>query len=167
MSNQGKVRGFHAAFGVAIDEDPSSSEVALRMSLIQEEVTELMEELAALKSGYPKVLPDVAKELADVLYVVYGTAVSLGINLDEAFSRVHESNMSKLGEDGRPLLREDGKVRKGPGYREPCMYEGGWVLPEWFKKAYPDDRYDPDAWVYDLPLEPVFERLPTKESTNG
>jgi len=61
------------------------------------------------------------KELADLVYVVYGTAVSLGLNLDEALERVHESNMSKLGEDGKPIYREDGKVLKGSNYKEPYL----------------------------------------------
>jgi predicted HAD superfamily Cof-like phosphohydrolase len=62
----------------------------------------------------------VAKELGDLLYVAYGTAVSLGINAQEAFRRVHDSNMSKLV-GGKAILREDGKVLKGENYFEPDM----------------------------------------------
>lgn len=58
------------------------------------------------------------KELADLLYVVYGYAATYGLPIDEAFKRVHESNMSKLGDDGKPLYRDDGKVLKGPNYKQ-------------------------------------------------
>ena len=60
------------------------------------------------------------KELSDLLYVVYGTALAFGLPLDPAFNRVHESNMSKLV-DGKPLYREDGKVLKGPNYQPPVL----------------------------------------------
>jgi len=59
------------------------------------------------------------KEMADLQYVLSGMAVALGLNLGEAFRRVHESNMSKLGDDGKPIYRDDGKVLKGPNYRKP------------------------------------------------
>src|SRR5690606_28859689 len=65
----------------------------------------------------------VAKELAELLVVTYGTADVLGIDLDKAFDLVHESNMSKLGEDGTPIRREDGKILKGPNYKAPDMSE--------------------------------------------
>ena len=61
------------------------------------------------------------KELADLVYVVYGYANVRGWNLDEALRRVHVSNMSKLGDDGRPLFRADGKVMKGPNYKKPDL----------------------------------------------
>lgn len=61
------------------------------------------------------------KELADLAYVIYGTAEAFGWDLDEAVKRVHESNMTKLGADGKPVYREDGKVMKGPGYKEPYL----------------------------------------------
>ena len=61
------------------------------------------------------------KELTDLLYVVWQFAENLGWDLDEAFKRVHESNMSKLGADGKPIYREDGKVLKGPNYKEPHL----------------------------------------------
>ena len=63
----------------------------------------------------------VAKELADLLYVVYGTAVSLGIPIDDVFCEVHTSNMSKLDDNGKPIYREDGKVLKGPHYFQPNL----------------------------------------------
>lgn len=61
------------------------------------------------------------KELCDILYVVYGYAVTYGWDINTAFNRVHKSNMSKLGDDGKPILREDGKVMKGPNYKEPVL----------------------------------------------
>ena len=61
------------------------------------------------------------KELADLVYVCYQYAENMGWFLDEALNRVHESNMSKLGEDGKPIYREDGKVLKGPGYKPPDL----------------------------------------------
>ena len=64
---------------------------------------------------------DLAKELADILYVCYWTAAKIGIDVNEAFRRVHASNMSKLGPDGKPVKREDGKVLKGPGYHAPDL----------------------------------------------
>ena len=64
---------------------------------------------------------DLAKELTDLLYVCYWTAAKIGIDVNEAFRRVHASNMSKLGPDGKPVKREDGKVLKGPGYHAPDL----------------------------------------------
>ena len=64
---------------------------------------------------------DLAKELTDILYVCYWTAAKIGIDVNEAFRRVHASNMSKLGPDGKPIKREDGKVLKGPGYHAPDL----------------------------------------------
>ena len=61
------------------------------------------------------------KELADLVYVTYGMAATFGWDLDEAVRRVHASNMSKLGEDGKPIYREDGKVLKGPNYWAPDL----------------------------------------------
>ena len=64
---------------------------------------------------------DLAKELTDILYVCYWTAAKIGIDVNEAFRRVHASNMSKLGPDGQPVKREDGKVINGPGYHAPDL----------------------------------------------
>ena len=61
------------------------------------------------------------KELADLVYVCYQMAASQEWDLDEAMIRVHKSNMSKLGEDGKPIYRADGKVLKGPNYKEPTL----------------------------------------------
>ena len=84
----------------------------LRTVLIKEEYAEV---LAATEA------PEFLKELADLVYVTYGCAATFGWDLDEAVRRVHASNMSKLGEDGQPIYREDGKVLKGPNYEEPNL----------------------------------------------
>lgn len=105
---------FHEKFGSDINANDSSELRQFRSHLIAEETDETID---ALGLGYP--LEEVAKELADLVYVVYGTAISLGINLDEAVRRVHESNLTKLVDgDGR---REDGKVLKGENYVAPDM----------------------------------------------
>ena len=88
----------------------------LRVELIQEELKELQE---ALKE---KNLVEVADALTDILYVAYGAGHAFGIDLDECFQEVHFSNMSKLGDDGKPIYREDGKVMKGPRYFEPDIW---------------------------------------------
>ena len=97
-----------------------------------EEVREAIENLIVYHSVVPKgkspkaeqyYLEHIAKELADLLYVTYGAAYALGIDIDRAFELVHQSNMSKLGEDGKPIVRRDGKVLKGPNYFEPDLSE--------------------------------------------
>jgi predicted HAD superfamily Cof-like phosphohydrolase len=125
VNNQKKVAKFHKAFG---QEKPTESQIPsalqLRMSLIHEEWREVDEALANLAETYTegrpwrqRMLEAAAKELADLLYVAYGTADVLGIPLDKVFAEVHRSNMSKLGQDGKPVVREDGKFLKGPNYR--------------------------------------------------
>ncbi len=87
----------------------------LRLSLIEEELEEFK---AALKN---KDLKEVADALTDILYVTYGAGHALGINLDECFDEVQNSNMSKLGEDGKPIYNQIGKVMKGPKYFKPNL----------------------------------------------
>ena len=115
MTPQHLVRTFHEAFGLSLDAEPDTELRRLRRNLIEEETQELAE---ALTLGD---VTEIAKELADLVYVAYGTAVSLGIDLDLVIEQVHASNMSKLGADGKPVLREDGKVLKGTGYRPPDL----------------------------------------------
>ena len=115
MTPYQKVREFHQAYGMPVGEYPqdlSDNRKTLRKVLIDEEREEVFEAMDE------KDLAHTAKELADLLYVTYGTAVEMGIDLDAVFDEVHRSNMSKLGEDGRPIYRHDGKVLKGPNYRE-------------------------------------------------
>lgn len=133
------VRDFHEAFDCAIDEADTTELRAQRAALILEEAFETVEALLGTDEALaqigalvaqvldrqftrPKPLEDVAKELADTEYVVRGTALSFGIDHDEALALVHASNMSKLGTDGKPVYREsDGKVLKGPDYQPPTM----------------------------------------------
>ena len=94
---------------------PDTNLAALRLDLINEEVQELRDGLGK------KSMLEIADALTDILYVVYGAGHAFGIDLDECFNEVHRSNMTKLGEDGRPLYREDGKVMKGPNYEDPNL----------------------------------------------
>lgn len=117
MSNFEKVREFMLAMGQHVPETPAgtmSFDLArLRERVMEEEYNEVLEVLYSVDKTR------LAKELGDLLYVVYGTAVSAGIPMDQVFEEVHKSNMSKLGDDGKPVLREDGKILKGPNYRPP------------------------------------------------
>lgn len=136
LTNYEKVREFHKAFGAALDADINDKALQeLRLDLILEETVEVENELAPYKLerevwddpsstkiiDLPVDKKKLAKELADLLYVTYGTAATFGIDIDRAFDEVHTSNMSKLGEDGKPVYREDGKVMKGPNYKPPTF----------------------------------------------
>jgi NTP pyrophosphatase (non-canonical NTP hydrolase) len=90
-------------------------------NLIVEEFKEFLEADGELWRDSFGVKSDCLKELADLVYVCYQYAENMGWNLDEALHRVHESNMSKLDEDGKPIYREDGKVLKGPNYAPPTL----------------------------------------------
>lgn len=109
------VREFHLAFGIPIRTDPTPDigEADLRVRLLREEVCEYE---TAVSAGD---VVELADGLADIVYVVYGTALAHGIDLDAVLEEVHRSNMSKLGEDGKPLFRPDGKVLKGSGFFRP------------------------------------------------
>tara|TARA_R110002153_G_scaffold11235_4_gene43339 strand:- start:1022 stop:1408 length:387 start_codon:yes stop_codon:yes gene_type:complete len=118
ISNFEKVGDFMEAFGQEVLYVPTLPDFnlgALRLDLIEEEVQELRDGL-----GKGSLL-EVADALTDILYVVYGAGHSFGIDLDDCFNEVHRSNMTKLGEDGRPMYRDDGKVMKGPNYEEPFL----------------------------------------------
>ena len=128
LSREDVVREFHKAFDHPIDVDADDNLLILRNKLIYEEYEELKDELAAALVDIQtegkitvKTKARILKELADLQYVVSGLAVALGLPLQVAFTRVHRSNMSKLGEDGKPILREDGKILKGPNYAPPDM----------------------------------------------
>ena len=90
-------------------------------SLIVEEFKEFLQAEGMLFMHGRNHQEHALKELADLVYVCYQYAENMGWFLDEALNRVHESNMSKLGEDGKPIYREDGKVLKGPGYKPPDL----------------------------------------------
>lgn len=97
-------------------EFPSTTIQDLRVELIREELEELKEAITQND------IVGVADALTDILYVTYGAGVAFGIDLDACFREVHASNMSKLGENGKPIFREDGKVLKGPDYFKPDLF---------------------------------------------
>lgn len=113
------VRAFHDAFGIRNAERPTGDigdrEALLRYKLIREENEEYLD--AAMKGD----LVEVADALGDILYILCGTLLKHGLEhkMDEVFREIQRSNMSKLGADGKPIHREDGKVMKGPGYFKP------------------------------------------------
>ena len=118
MSNFDKVRDFMKTFGQEVKTEPElpDKETAkLRIELIVEELNELID------ANEDKDLIGIADALTDILYVTYGAGHAFGIDLDSCFREVQRSNMSKLGEDGKPIYREDGKVLKGPNYSEPDL----------------------------------------------
>ena len=96
-------------------EFPSEKVVKLRYDLIKEELDEFAQ---AIKN---KDIVEVADSLTDILYVTYGAGIAFGIDLDKCFDEVQRSNMSKLGEDGKPIYNENGKVMKGPKYFQPDL----------------------------------------------
>lgn len=113
------VRAFHDAFGIPNATTPLGAigdrDALLRYKLIREENEEYLE--AALRGD----LVEVADALGDILYILCGTLLKHGLEhkIDEVFREIQRSNMSKLGADGKPIYREDGKVMKGPGYFKP------------------------------------------------
>jgi predicted HAD superfamily Cof-like phosphohydrolase len=118
MSNFNKVKTFMETFGQEVKTKPSFSTDkinSLRYDLIKEELEELKE---AMEN---KDLLEVADALTDILYVTYGAGHAFGIDLDKCFEEVQNSNMSKLGEDGKPIYNESGKVMKGPKYFKPDL----------------------------------------------
>ena len=128
MTNFEKVKDFHRVFGRTPDPVvptiPNAASVEFRRDLITEEYKEVMDELGYSVyvsfykiSNYKIDVAKLGKELADLEYVVCGTAASFGIPHDEVFSAVHDSNMSKLDKDGKVIRREDGKVLKSELYQ--------------------------------------------------
>ena len=118
MTNFEKVGHFMKTFGqeVKTNTELSSEKINnLRINLINEELEELKK---AIKD---KNIIEVADALTDILYVAYGAGHAFGINLDKCFDEVQKSNMSKLGDDGKPIYNKQGKVMKGPNYFEPNL----------------------------------------------
>ncbi len=116
MSNFKKVQEFHKKFEISMPEKselPKEEIRKLRKDLLEEEYQEY------LLGEENDDLVEIADALADMLYIIYGTADAYGIPIDDIFNEVHMSNMSKLGEDNRPIRREDGKILKGPKYFKP------------------------------------------------
>ena len=116
MTNFESVKKFMETFGQEIKEKagfPDQKITSLRYDLINEELDELKEAMDN------KDIKEVADALTDILYVTYGAGHAFGINLDKCFKEVQNSNMSKLGEDGKPIYNDKGKVMKGPNYFKP------------------------------------------------
>ena len=118
MSNFQNVKKFMQTFGQEVKnkaEFPNEKIVKLRYELIKEELEELNQAIN------DKDIKEVADALTDILYVTYGAGTAFGIDLDKCFDEVHQSNMSKLGSDGKPIYNEIGKVMKGPNYFKPNL----------------------------------------------
>ena len=118
MSNFESVKKFMETFGQEIREKasfPNDKITLLRYELIKEELDELREAIDS------KNMKEVADALTDILYVTYGAGHAFGINLDKCFEEVQNSNMSKLGLDGKPIYNDKGKVMKGPNYFKPDL----------------------------------------------
>ena len=118
MTNFEKVRLFMKTYGQEVKNKAGFSDAKtnkLRIDLIKEELEELTEAMQ------DKNLLEVADALTDILYVTYGAGHAFGIDLDKCFEEVQNSNMSKLGEDGKPIYNEAGKVMKGPNYFKPDL----------------------------------------------
>tara|TARA_B100001559_G_scaffold70783_1_gene57859 strand:+ start:245 stop:616 length:372 start_codon:yes stop_codon:yes gene_type:complete len=118
MTNFENVKKFMQTFGQDVRTEasfPNDKTINLRLNLIEEELSELKEAIDK------KDIKEVADALTDILYVTYGAGHSFGINLDKCFAEVQNSNMSKLGSDGKPIFNEHGKVMKGPDYFKPDL----------------------------------------------
>ena len=118
MSNFDNVKKFMETFGQEVKEKaefPNEKITLLRYDLIREELEEFKEAISK------KDIKEVADALTDILYVTYGAGHAFGINLDKCFQEVQSSNMSKLGDDGKPIFNDKGKVMKGPNYFKPDL----------------------------------------------
>ena len=118
MTNFESVKKFMQTFGQEVRTNasfPDDKIINLRVDLIKEELSELKEAIEK------KDIKEVADALTDILYVTYGAGHAFGINLDKCFLEVQNSNMSKLGTDGKPIYNEHGKVMKGPKYFQPDL----------------------------------------------
>ena len=118
MTNFKSVRKFMETFGQEIKEKasfPDDKITSLRYDLIKEELEELKEAMDK------KDIKEVADALTDILYVTYGAGHAFGIDLDKCFEEVQNSNMSKLGSNGKPIYNDKGKVMKGPNYFKPDL----------------------------------------------
>ena len=118
MTNFESVKKFMETFGQEVKEKanfPHEKITTLRYDLIKEELEELR---VAIDN---KDIKEVADALTDILYVTYGAGHAFGINLDKCFEEVQNSNMSKIGSDGKPIFNEKGKVMKGPNYFKPDL----------------------------------------------
>ena len=108
---------FRHAFGIPCNRQQRSTQ----KTLIVEEVKEFLEAEQCMINGFTRNESECLKELADVVYVCFQFAAAMDWDLDQAMMRVHESNLSKLDDEGKPVLRADGKVMKGPNYQPPDL----------------------------------------------
>ena len=118
MTNFERVKKFMQTFSQEVRTEasfPSEKIINLRFDLIREELSELKDAIEK------KDIREVADALTDILYVTYGAGHAFGINLDKCFEEVQNSNMSKLGLDGKPIFNDKGKVMKGPNYFKPNL----------------------------------------------
>lgn len=121
MTNEiNQVKDFHEKFGIPVSDYPDYIDIerqALRINILQEEVNELSKAMGEDN------MVEIADGIVDCIYILFGTAIEYGLHrkLEAMFHEVHRSNMSKLGIDGKPIYREDGKVLKGPGYSPPDL----------------------------------------------
>lgn len=139
MTQYHKVKQFHEIYDCNIGSHPvfpSDDERELRKNLLKEEFDEY------LKAEEDSDLVEVADALGDMLYIIYGTAVSYGLPINDIFDEIHNSNLSKLDENGLPIRREDGKILKGPNYFRPNV---AGVIAENVGKLearYPGGKFD-------------------------
>lgn len=120
------VKQFHRAFGHPVADKPgfpSHGRIKFRRDRIEEEHTEWLTALHNIGCGrsYVESLIEIADALGDMVYVIYGTAVEFGIDLDAVVEEIHRSNMAKLDENGQPIYRSDGKIQKPKGWQPPDL----------------------------------------------
>lgn len=118
MDQYTKVKEFQTIFKSHVSENPilpNIEERDLRKRLLEEEYNEYLE------GENNNDIVEIADALGDMLYIIYGTAVSYGLPINEIFNEIHASNMSKLDENGNPIFREDGKILKGKNYFKPDL----------------------------------------------
>lgn len=118
-----RAKEFRKAYGLPTN--LTTTTLNLQRSLIDEECNELSDAVDDLKECITnkRARENLLKELADLVYVCHQMAAAFDLNLTEAFIRVHDSNMSKLDDDGKPIRREDGKILKGPNYFTPSLID--------------------------------------------
>ena len=124
-------KAYNSHVGVTVDDNPTEflEVLKLRHNLIEEELNEFYKAVFDTYCAHmdyddaakKKAMVEMIDGITDLLYVVVGTAVAFGIPIDTAFERVHASNLSKLGEDGKPIYRKDGKILKGPNFFPPKL----------------------------------------------
>ena len=160
-TNFERVKEFMKSFGQEVKSKPKwpkEDTMELRIDLIEEELGEFKDAILSADGT----LVDVADALSDLLYVVYGAGHSFGIDLDDCFAEVHRSNMSKLGEDGKPIYREDGKVLKGPNFSEPDLISVLYCTDSYRKKSQTEKR---KSWQQ-LVMEEHMEYYNENHNTN-